>query len=222
MRNVTCTGKTVELAVESALDLLQVGRDRVEVTVKVAPVKGFLRIGARDAEVHVRVIEDPVGDAERFLREMFIAMKLVVKVTTEVHQGQVTFHLTGERVGVLIGKHGQTLDAIQYLVNAVGNKFAEQHVQIIIDSEGYRERRRQQLIYIAQKTAHKATLLGKEIVMEVMTSQERKVIHVALQGRRDVRTESRGHEPERAIVVIPMEVKRSYQTGPSRRASSHV
>ncbi len=205
MRKVTVTGKTVELAVGEALHQLKVGRDRAEVVVKVAPSKGFLGIGARDAEVEVSVIEDPVGDAERFLREMFVAMRMAVRLTKQVDGTDVVFQLAGDRVGLLIGKHGQTLDAIQYLVNAVGNKYSNRHYRFVIDAEGYRERRRQALVYTAQKMAEKAIALGREVVLEPMSAQERKVIHVALQGRRDVRTESRGVDPDRAIVIIPAE-----------------
>ena len=204
MRRVDVSGKTVELAVADGLRQLNIGRDRAEVIVKVAPSRGFLGFGARDADVEVRVIENPVADGERFLREMFVAMRLSVRVSTLVEENNtVTFQLTGDRVGLLIGKHGQTLDAIQYLVNAVGNKYVDKHVHFIVDAEGYRERRRQALIYSAQKTAAKALALGREIMMEPMIAQDRKIIHIALQDRLDIQTESRGSEPDRAIVVIP-------------------
>ncbi|MCY0902383.1 MAG: KH domain-containing protein, partial [Firmicutes bacterium] len=120
--------KTVELAVQEALQRLQVGRERVDVVVREAPSRGFLGIGAKLAQVDVSIVEDPVGDAERFLRELFVTMRLAVKVTTEVSRDQVVFDLSGDRVGLLIGKHGQTLDAIQHLVTAVGNKHASRGV----------------------------------------------------------------------------------------------
>lgn len=217
MRKVAVVAKTVELAIADALRQLQVGRDRVEVTVKSAPTRGFLGLGARAAEVDVRVIEDPVGDAERFLREMFVTMRLAVKVTTEVRGNEVVFHLAGDRVAVLIGKHGQTLDAIQALVQAVGNKYADQHMQFTVDAQGYRERRRQQLIYAAQKAAQKALALGKEVPLEPMNAQDRKVVHIALQNRQDVRTESRGQEPGRSIVIIPAAAKGASAAGYPRK-----
>ncbi|MCY0875451.1 MAG: protein jag [Firmicutes bacterium] len=219
MRKVAVVAKTVELAIADALSQLQVGRDRIEVTVKSAPTRGFLGFGAKDAEVEVRVIEDPVADAERFLREMFVTMRLAIKVTTEVRGDEVIFHFTGDKVAILIGKHGQTLDAIQTLVQAVGNKYADQHLQFTVDAEGYRERRRQQLIYAANKAAQRALTLGKEVPLEPMNAQERKVIHIALQNRQDVRTESRGQDPGRAIVVIPAAAKRSVGVGTPRKMS---
>ena len=216
MRKVHVTAKTVEEAVAVALQQLRVTRDRAEVVVKTAPTRGFLGFGARDAEIEVAVIEDPIGDAERFLREMFVTMHVAVKVLKKVEGRDVTFDLQGDRVGLLIGKHGQTLDSIEYLVNAIGNKHADKRYHFFVDAQGYRERRKQALQYRAEKMAEKALYLGKEIALEAMTAHERKIIHMALQGRQDVRTESRGNEPDRAIVIIPTEARKMV-----RRPSVH-
>ena len=209
MRKVEVTAKSVEEAVVIALAQLGVSRDRAEVVVKVAPSRGFLGFGSRDAQIEVTVIEDPIGDAERFLREMFITMHMAVKVSREVSGRDVLFDLSGDRVGLLIGKHGQTLDAIEYLVNAIGNKHADKRLHFTIDAEGYRDRRKQALEYKAVKMAEKAIAQGREIRLEPMSAHERKIIHVTLQGRSDVHTESRGEDPERAIVIIPSEVRKS-------------
>jgi len=204
MRKVSVSAKTVELAVAEALHQVKVSRDRAEVVVRVAPSRGFWGLGARNAEVDVIVIEDPVGDAERFLREMLVSMRLAIKVGKRIQKDEVVFDLTGDRVGILIGKHGQTLDAIQYLVNVIGNKYVDKHVRFIVDAEGYRERRRQALVFTAKKMAERALVLGKEVRLQPMAAPERKVVHMALQGRADVRTESRGTDPERAIVIVPV------------------
>lgn len=208
MRKVCVVGKTVELAVADALVQLGVGRERAEVVVKTAPSRGFLGFGVRDAEVEVAVIEDPVGDAERFLREMLVTMGMAVKLSRTIQGDDVTFALEGDRVGLLIGKHGQTLDAIQLLVNAVGNKQASRHRQFFVDAEGYRERRRESLVSMAQRMADKAVALRKEITLQPMSAHERKIVHMALDSYAGVRTESRGHEPERAIVIVPGDVNR--------------
>ena len=219
MRKVCVTGRTVEIAVAEALRQLKVGRDRAQVVVKTAPSRGFLGFRARDAEVEVCVVEDPAGDAERFLREMFVAMGMSVRVSSNRAGDDVTFFLEGDRVALLIGKHGQTLDAIQQLVNAVGNKHAETHLRFYVDAEGYRERRRQSLVAMANKMAEKAIALKREVVLHPMSAQERKIVHLALDGRVGVRTESRGHEPDRAIVIIPNAVAgqrgRHSQGGPA-------
>ena len=208
MRKVCVAGKTVELAVADALTQLGIGRERAEVVVKTAPSRGFLGFGARNAEVEVSIIEDPVGDAERFLREMFVTMGMAVKLSCTARGDDVTFSLEGDRVGLLIGKHGQTLDAIQVLVNAVGNKYSSRHRQFFVDAEGYRERRKQALVTLAHRMADKAVALRKEIVLSPMSAHERKIVHMALDSYAGVRTESRGHEPERAIVILPDGVNR--------------
>ncbi|PWI56811.1 RNA-binding cell elongation regulator Jag/EloR [Sulfoacidibacillus thermotolerans] len=209
MRMVSVSATTVELAVAEGLRQLNVGRERAEVVVKTAPSKGFFGFGARPAVVEVSIIEDPVADAELFLREMFVTMRLAIKVNKQVKGREVTFDLSGDRVALLIGKQGRTLDAIQLLVNAVGNKYAKKPFRFIVDAEGYRERHRQKLVYQAKKLADKAVLLGREISMEPMVASDRKIIHNALQERNDVKTESRGEEPNRAIVIVPKTLKRA-------------
>lgn len=204
MRKVTVSAKTVELAVENALQTLNIGRDRARVEVILAPTKGFLGIGAKDAQVEVSVIDDPVADAERFLRELFIEMGFTIKVSSELRDRDVLTNLQGDKVGTLIGKHGQTLDALQHLVNAVGNKYTEKPYRFSIDAENYRQRRQESLIRNALKQADKAVALGREIRLEAMKAHDRKIIHAALQERTDVRTESRGVEPDRAIVIVPV------------------
>lgn len=207
MRMISVSAATVELAVADGLKQLKVGRERAEVIVKTAPSKGFLGFGARHAVVEICIIEDPVKDAELFLREMFVAMRMTVKVEKKSKGRDVTFELSGDRVALLIGKHGKTLDAIQVLVNAIGNKYAIKSYRFVIDAQGYRERHRQKLIYDAKKLADKAVLLGREVYLEPMVSSDRKVIHAALQLRKDVFTQSRGEEPKRAIVIIPQSLR---------------
>ena len=221
VRKVCVVGKTVEFAVADALAQLGVGRDRAEVVVKTAPSRGFFGFGARGAEVEVAVVEDPVGDAERFLREMFVTMGIAVRLSCALQGDDVTFSLEGDRVGLLIGKHGQTLDAIQVLVNAVGNKYSSRHVQFFVDAEGYRERRRQALIAMAQRMAEKAVALRREIALQPMSAHERKIVHTALDSCAGVRTESRGHDPDRAIVIVPDDaLRKTGRVKPGSRAGS--
>ncbi len=226
MKKVSVTAKTVELAVENALQQLNIGRDRAQVEVIVAPSKGFLGIGAKDALVEVSVIENPLGDAERFLRELFINMGFSIKITSEAKNKEVLVNLSGDRVGMLIGKHGQTLDALQHLTNAVGNKYTESPLRFVVDAENYRQRRQESMIKNALKQAEKAVALGREIRLEPMSAHDRKLIHTALQDRTDVRTESRGVEPDRAIIIIPNNLvvsssRPKYNSRNRRVSSSH-
>lgn len=209
MKKITVVAKTVELAVEDALEQLNVGRDRAQVQVIVAPSKGFLGLGAKDAHVEVSVIENPAGDAERFLRELFVNMGFSIKITIEPKDREVLINLSGDRVGMLIGKHGQTLDALQHLTNAVGNKYTDSPVRFMVDAENYRQRRIDSMIKNAIKQAEKAISLKREVRLEPMSSHERKLIHTALQDRTDVKTESRGTDPDRAVVIIPNSIANS-------------
>lgn len=226
MKKVSVTAKTVELAVENALHQLNIGRDRAQVEVIVAPSKGFLGIGAKDALVEVSVIENPQGDAERFLRELFINMGFSIKITTEEKNKEVVVNLSGDRVGMLIGKHGQTLDALQHLTNAVGNKYTEAPIRFVVDAENYRQRRQEAMIKNALKQAEKAVAISREVRLEPMSAHDRKLIHTALQDHTDVRTESRGVEPDRAIVIIPNNLSSStsrpkYNSRNRRFSTSH-
>ena len=224
MKKVTVTAKTVEMAVENALQQLNIGRDRAHVQVLIAPFKGFLGIGAKDAQVEVSVIENPLGDAERFLRELFINMGFTIKINSEAKDHEVLINLSGDRVGMLIGKHGQTLDALQHLTNAVGNKYTDSPMRFIIDAENYRQRRQEAMVKNALRQADKAVTLGREIRLEPMSAHDRKLVHTALQDRADVRTESRGLDPDRAIVIVPNNAttsRGSTHTRSRRAYSSH-
>lgn len=222
MKKVSITAKTVELAVENALQQLNIGRDRAQVQVIVAPSKGFLGFGAKDAQVDVSVIENPLGDAELFLRELFVNMGFSIRISAESKDKEILINLSGDRVGMLIGKHGQTLDALQHLTNAVGNKYTNSPMRFVVDAENYRQRRQDAMIRNAVKQAEKAIALGREVRLEPMSAHDRKMIHTALQDRTDVRTESRGVDPDRAIIIVPSNFSSSkgHYHARNRRVSS--
>ncbi|MCY0870825.1 MAG: Jag N-terminal domain-containing protein, partial [Firmicutes bacterium] len=121
-RRLESVGKTVEAAVEAALKELGVSRERAEVAVLSAPVRGFFGMGSRAARVEVTVIDDPVGDVERFLRELFLLMDASVRVIVTRVDQELLVDLQSDDPGLLIGRHGQTLDALQTLVAAVAHR----------------------------------------------------------------------------------------------------
>ena len=150
---------------------------------------------------------DSVTAVERgkdFLANIFRLMNMEVQlVTTEVENG-VKINLVGENLGILIGKHGQTLDALQYLANlAVNRGIVENKIRIIIDIEDYRERREETLVNLANRLAEKAKRTGRKIMLEPMNRHERKIIHMALQGNDKISTYSAGDEPYRKVVIEP-------------------
>lgn len=198
------TGKTVEEALQTALLELKLPKERVDYEVIDMPSKGFLGIiGTKPARIKVTVKKiSPEDTATNFLNEIFDSMKISVKIEkTEVSEGFL-FNLKGDELGILIGKHGQTLDALQYLTNlAVNRDMSEEKVRIVLDVENYRKRREETLCRLAMRLADKVRRTGEKIVLEPMSRHERKVIHTALQDDRRVITYSDGEEPYRKVVV---------------------
>lgn len=202
MKSVEKTGKTIEEAVALAVQELGVDESFVEVQVIENPAKGlFGIIGTRLGKVRVTLKkEDPIEAAKKFLQEILDKMGLAVRMET-FHGGVNTINLWGNNLGILIGKHGQTLDAMQYLVNLVANKHGEHRVQIVLDVEDYRRRRAETLNNLAQRLADRVRRRGDDITLEPMTPQERKIIHMALQDNPHVYTVSVGEEPYRKITI---------------------
>lgn len=206
MREVTATGPTVEEAVHQALNQLNVSKERAEITVVDEGKKGFLGIfGARPAVVKVRVIYNPAEEAEKFLRKVIEKMGIAVEVNRDGDEKDVKFTLNAENIALLIGKHGQTLNALQFLTQLVANRYAEHFINITVDAENYRDRRKETLVQLAIKLADKAVKTGKEVKIEPLPAYERKIIHAALAEVRNVKTYSVGTEPHRYIVIAPIQ-----------------
>lgn len=205
------TGKTVEDAYRAALAELNVPEDRVTCEVLEEPSKGFLGlIGTKPAKVKVTVKElTPLEKATKFLEEIFAAMQLEVRLEREDKEDCSIYNLIGENLGILIGKHGQTLDALQYLANLAANRgLSEEKVRIVIDVENYRSRREETLRRLALRLADKARHTGEKIMLEPMNRHERKIIHMALQDNHRVMTYSAGEEPFRKVVIEPKHAPR--------------
>ncbi|MBO8164805.1 MAG: protein jag [Brevibacillus sp.] len=207
MKKVVTTAKTIDEAVEKALKELNVPRSKVTIRVLEEPSKGlFGLIGSRDAKVEVEYRHDPVEAAREFLTDVLHKMNVNAQIEVHSRDEGVLFEIVGKNLGMVIGRHGQTLDALQYLVNLVGNKGADQIVRITLDAENYRSRRKETLENLAERIARKAMRTGRIVRLEPMSAAERKVIHSFLQNREDVVTYSEGEEPNRYIVVAPKEV----------------
>jgi spoIIIJ-associated protein len=198
------TGKTVDEAVGLALNELGVARESVEIEVLEEPSKGiFGLIGVRPARVKVIYKEGNTQKAVVLLKNIFECINLGVNIHTREKEQELCLDLEGKDLGILIGRRGETLDALQYLVNLSVNKSRDQKKKIIIDIEGYRNRREETLQKLALKLADKAQQRGRNVVLEPMNSQERRIIHTALQGREDIYTFSEGEEPYRKIIISP-------------------
>lgn len=202
MSNLIVSGKTIEEAVKSGLAQWNVTEDRVKIKVLEQPSRGlFGFIGSKEAKVELELIPDPVEEAVAFLKDLTQAMNISVTITPKKEKDFTLIELSGSELGILIGKRGQTLDALQYLAGIVANRFSSTFVRIVLDAENFRDRRRQTLEDLAHKLASRVVRSKKEVVLEPMTSQERKLIHTVLQNHPSVRTYSKGDEPNRRIVI---------------------
>ncbi|MCL2397292.1 MAG: protein jag [Defluviitaleaceae bacterium] len=203
MKSIEKTAKTVDLAVEEALNILSVTRDDVEIEVIDTGSKGFMGLGAKPAHVKVTIKHDPQQAAQTFIKEIGMAMGIVINVETTLSEKQLDVTMSGENMGVLIGKRGQTLDAIQYLVSLAVNKGTAPYLNVIVDSEGYRKKRREILEQLATNLAKKVKATKRPVTLEPMNTFERRIIHSALQNDRYVATHSEGTDPFRNIVIAP-------------------
>lgn len=155
--------------------------------------------------------------ARKFLEDVFAAMKIEVELQRSETEEGILFQIEGESLGILIGKHGQTLDALQYLTNLAANRgVASERLHVQLDIEGYRARREETLTRLAGHLAEKACRIGQEIHLEPMNRHERKIIHMALQDSRKVSTYSAGGEPRRYVVIVPRRRRRAENSRRSR------
>ena len=200
---------TVDSVKESGDKVKSAVSEKVETASAVsAAVKNTLaeRKSKRPANDNAKdfVVDDAVvEEAKDFLAKIFKAMKIEVVMEKFVNKrdGCVVLKLHGDDMGILIGKHGQTLDSLQYLTNLVANKNTENRVHIVIDVENYRERRAETLTRLARRLADKVKKSGERIVLEPMNPHERKIIHTALQNDNKITTLSEGSEPFRKVVI---------------------
>ena len=206
MEKIEVTGKTVEEALTNALLKLETTSDKVEYEVLEKGSSGILGIfNSKPAKILIwkkATMEDNVRD---FLNDIFGAMKMEVKIdiTIDNEEDTVNINLSGEDMGVLIGKRGQTLDSLQYLVSLVANKESEKYFRVKLDTENYRERRKETLESLAKNIAYRVKRTRKPVSLEPMNPYERRIIHSALQDDKFVYTKSEGEDPFRHVVVLP-------------------
>ena len=189
--------------------------EEVEETQVDAPAKAASAKAAK-AKDAVSLLEQEQR-ARKFLEDVFAAMKIEVELQRSETEEGILFQLEGESLGILIGKHGQTLDALQYLTNLAANRgVAGERLHVQLDIEGYRARREETLTRLAGHLAEKACRIGQDIHLEPMNRHERKIIHMALQDSRKVSTYSAGDEPRRYVVIVPRRRRRAESNRRSR------
>lgn len=148
--------------------------------------------------------EDPAERVASVLAEVVEALDLEAKVSVEEHDDEIAARIDGEDVGVLIGRRGQTIDAVQLLCYRIAFRGRGDRKRVSVDASGYRERRREAIERQADRAAERALETGKEIEIEPMSSSERKLAHDRLKDRPGIETFSEGEEPERCVIVAPL------------------
>ncbi len=195
-------GKTVNDAVDAALRELQVKKENVNIEVIEEGSKGlFGIIGSKMAKVKVTVVETCGERTKKYLHEIFEKMGVLADIEVEEDDKAVVLKVSGDEIGIIIGRRGETLDALQYITNLAINKNKENYKKVIIDIENYREKREISLIKLANKLAERVIKYKKNITLEPMTSLERRIIHEALQNHKYVQTYSYGDDPNRKVVI---------------------
>ena len=206
MEFIEITAKTVNDAITEACQKLSIPSAKLEYEVLEEGSTGFLGLGAKAAKIKARVKEEEKTIdmvAKDFLTEVFKAMNLpvVLNIKYDDIERVLDIDLAGDDMGVLIGKRGQTLDSIQYLVSLVVNKGKEDYIRVKLDTENYRQRRKATLENLAKNIAFKVKRTKRPVSLEPMNPYERRIIHSALQNDRYVTTHSEGDEPFRRVVV---------------------
>lgn len=205
MRDITAQGSNVEEAIQNALATLETTRDKVEVEVLDEGKKGIFGIGSRLAMVKVIEKEDGIQVAIDYLLDVATKMGAVITIDVEEVGKDVKLQIKGDSLGMLIGKHGQTLNALQYLTQLIANKTTSQYKNIIVNVGDYRERRHETLVILANKMADKALKTKRAVHLEPMPSFERKIIHAILSENEQIETHSEGRDPYRYIVIKPVQ-----------------
>ncbi|MEE6452428.1 RNA-binding cell elongation regulator Jag/EloR [Gottfriedia acidiceleris] len=204
MREVTATGQTIEQAVQIALQQLSSTEEDVEITVIEDGKKGFLGFGAKPAKVLVVKKKTLIEKAYDYLLNIVKSLDESADVNFELQgtkEQTFLFTIKGDKVALIIGKRGNTLNALQFLVQTFVNRHSKQLIHVVVDAENYRLKRKESLEILAKKTAQTVLKTRKAISLEPMPSFERKIIHHILTDMPNISTKSVGQDPHRQLVI---------------------
>ncbi len=194
-------GETVEEAIENALGELEATREQVTIDIISEPTKGILNFGAKPAKVRATLKQDVSAAPETILKEILSRMGIDAKIEADYVEGSTHLNILTDTPALLIGKHGQTLDAIERILNCIVNKVSLAKKRVFVDTEGYRERREERLIEMANQVAEKVRYTGRDVVLAPMSPRDRRIIHVALKEDEIVSTYSQGEGDMRRVVI---------------------
>lgn len=206
MNYVIKEARTVEDAITEALVELGITSDEAEIEVLEEQSSGLFGLFSNKlAKVKVSKNSTPDIIVETFLEKVFKEMELDVELSIKYDEAEsnMDIDMNGPNMGILIGKRGQTLDSLQYLISLVVNKEADNYIRVKLDTENYRDRRKQTLENLAKNLANKVKKTGRKFTLEPMNPYERRIIHFTLQNNKFVETHSEGEEPYRKVIIVP-------------------
>jgi spoIIIJ-associated protein len=221
MKSVETEGKTTEEAIHKACEELGAPRQELEIEVLSNGSSGFLGMGAKNARIRATVQEKPVPPisevrpfravsdpqaaetAKKILLDILRLLDVEATVDLKEESERILLNIKGDGSGLLIGRKGQTLDALEYLINKIVHKDAEEKKRIVVDTENYRLRREDSLVQLAQRLAEKAKRLGRPVTISPMSAHDRRIIHLALQDDKTLRTWSTGSGLYRKVIISP-------------------
>ena len=193
--------ETVEEAIDIALTELRTTREHVNIIIINEPTKGILSFGAKPAKVRATLKEDITTAPETVLKEILTRIGIDGEVHSDHIDGSLHLNMVTDSPALLIGKHGQTLDAIERILNCIINKNALAKKKVFVDTEGYRERREQSLVQLAHQVAAKVKHTRQDVVLAPMSAKDRRIVHLALQSDDTVSTFSQGEGDMRRVVI---------------------
>jgi spoIIIJ-associated protein len=208
MSAIEIEGKSVEEAIETACQRLDVTADQLEIEIISHGSSGIFGIGTRNAKILVTQKESTdeasLKEAKGILENILAHIQVPATVEASWSEDQIRLDISSNGSGLLIGKRGQTLHSLQYIVNKIYNRHAAKKFHIVIDTENYRERRRKALTEVALSLGNRAKKSGKPTTSSPMSAYDRRIIHLALKDDRQVRTKSKGEGVLRKVVVFPV------------------
>lgn len=216
MEGLEFEGKTTEEAIAQACRYFQLPPESLEIEILSVGSPGLFGIGSRKARVRVTPRPEPEGEllteAKEILQRLLALMGEAAEVTAQLDEEErLSLHIDSKDAGLLIGKQGQTLEALQYLLTKMLAKKARRKVRVLIDVESYRARHQEALTQLALKTGEKVKKTQRPITLNPMNPHDRRIIHLALQGDREVKTMSRGEGLYKKVVVYPVRKKEALE-----------
>ena len=198
---IEAEAETVEEAIDIALTELATTREHVNIIIINEPTKGILSFGAKPAKVRATLKDDIAAAPETVLKEILTRIGIDGDVKSDFIEGSLHLDIVTDSPALLIGKHGQTLDAMERILNCIINKNSLAKKKVFVDTEGYRERREQSLVDLAHQVAAKVKRMRQDVVLAPMSAKDRRIIHLTLQAEDTVSTFSQGEGDMRRVVI---------------------